>query len=120
MNFRLGNYQKAIKAYEAYLSANPKSRSRDQALFHLGLARALAVDTSRDMRQADAAFKRLISEFPRSQYKDQAELILGLHVQFDKLKLDLKEREDRIKKLSEELQALKDIDLQRRPSRPPE
>jgi hypothetical protein len=120
MNFRLGNYPKAIKAFEAYLSANPNAKSRDQALFHLGLSRALAVDSSRDMRQADAAFKRLISEFPKSQYKDQAEFILGFQVQIDKLKLDLKEREDRIKKLSEELQALKDIDLQRRPSRPPE
>ena len=117
MNFELSNYQKAIKALEAYLS-DPKSKNRDQALFHLGLARAL--DSSHDMRQADAAFRRLISEFPKSRYKDQAELILGLQVQIDRLKSDVKEREDRIKKLSEELQALKDIDLQRRPARSPE
>jgi tetratricopeptide (TPR) repeat protein len=120
MNFQLGNYPQAIKAYEAYLSGNPKGKNRDLALFHLGLSRALAGDSNRDMRQAEAAFRRLISEFPTTQYRNQAEFILGLQVQIDKLKADLKEREDKIKKLSDELQALKDIDLQRRPSRPKE
>jgi outer membrane protein assembly factor BamD (BamD/ComL family) len=118
MNFQLGNYVQAAKAYEAFLSANPKAKNRDEALFYLGLSRALAGDSSRNMRQAEAAFKRLISEFPTSQYRNQAEFILGFQVQIDKLKSDLKERDDKIKKLSDELQALKEIDLQRHPSRP--
>jgi len=117
-NFIVGNYAQAAKAFEEFLRNNPKARERDQALFQLGLSRALAGDSAREMRQAEAAFRQLIAEFPNSPYRNQAEFILGMQVQIDKLRSDVKEREDRIKKLTEELQTLKEIDLQRRPSRP--
>jgi len=55
-----------------------------------------------------------------NQYKSQAEFILMLQAQIEALKSDVKKREMRIKQLSEELQKLKEIDMQRRPSRPPE
>ena len=118
MNFQLGNYRQAIKAFEAFLSANPKSQKRDRALFYLGLSRALASDSSRDLRQSEIAFRRLIAEFPTNPFRSQAEFILGLQVQIEKLRSDVKDRDEKIKKLSEELQTLKNIDLQRRPSRP--
>jgi hypothetical protein len=124
-NFRAGNYQQAGNAFDAYLKDNPKAKNRDQALFYLGLSRGLAVDSSRDMHQMEICFKSLISQFPNSEYKNQAAFILGLQVQndklkveIDKLKTDIKDRDDRLKKLSEELKALKEIDLQRHPSRP--
>jgi len=120
INFRAGNYRQAARSFEDFLKANPESATRDQALFHLGLSRCLAGDSGRDLRQAEAAFKRLIVEFPNSQYRNQAELILGLQAQIDKLKSDVKDRDDKIKQLSEELLKLKEIDLKRRPSRPPE
>jgi tetratricopeptide (TPR) repeat protein len=120
MNFQVGNYLKAIKSFEAFLNSFPKAKNRDLALFHLGLSRALATDSSRDLRQSENALKRLISEFPNSRYKGQAEFILGLQSQIERLKGEIKDRDDRIKRLSEELQMLKDIDMQRRPSRPPE
>jgi outer membrane protein assembly factor BamD (BamD/ComL family) len=117
MNFQIGNYAKAIKAFESYLTANPKAKNRDKALYHLGLSRALASGPLKDMRQAEIALKRLISEFPTSQYRNQAEFILGIQAQIERLRQDVKERDERIKQLSEELQALKEIDMQRRPSR---
>jgi tetratricopeptide (TPR) repeat protein len=119
-NFHAGRYRQAAKSFEDFLGTNPQSNDRDQALFHLGLSRALATDSSRDLRQADAAFRRLIKEFPNSPYKNQAELILGLQTQIDRLRTDVRERDEKIKKLSEELQKLKEIDMQRRPSRPRE
>jgi hypothetical protein len=118
LNFQIGNYLQAIRAYDSYLRSNPKSKDRDKALFHLGLSRALANDQNRNLRRAEAAFRRLILEFPDSIYKDQAEFILGLQGQIDKLHADVKDRDEQIRKLSEELQALKEIDMQRRPSRP--
>jgi len=120
MNFQTGKYTQAAKFYDDFLTIDPKPEKRDLALFHLGLSRALANDSSRDTRLAEAAFKRLISECPTSPYRSQAEYILGLQQQVDKMRSDLKDREERLKKLSEELQKLKEIDLQRRPSRPPE
>ncbi len=119
-HFKAGNYRQAIQSFEAFLLGNPKSTRRDQALFYLGLSRLLASDSSRDQSQADAAFSRLIKEFPQSQYRNQAELILGLHAQIERLRADVKERDDRIRQIRDELRRLKEIDLQRRPTRPPE
>ncbi len=113
MNFQAGKYVEAAKSYEAFLGEDPKARDRDKALYYLGLARALTSDSSR----AEAAFKRLISQFPRSQYKSPAQFILNLQEQIEKLKLEVKDLDDKVKRLSEELQKLKDIDMQRRPSR---
>jgi hypothetical protein len=119
-NFEKGNYVQSAREFEAYLSAYPKSLDRDRALFHLGMARALGSDSTRDLRQAEAAFKRLAAEFPGSPYKNQAEFILGLQAQIERLKADVKEREARIQRLTDELQKLKEIDMRQRPSRPPD
>jgi TolA-binding protein len=118
--FKAGNYRQAIQSLEGFIRDNPKSSRRNQALFYLGLSRALANDSSRDLTKAETAFKRLITEFPKSQYRSQVEFILGLQAQIERLKSDVKERDDRIKQLSDELRRLKEIDLQRRPSRPPD
>jgi tetratricopeptide (TPR) repeat protein len=119
-DFQAGKYQKAALSFEAFLSTNPKSENCDKALFYLGLSRALASDSGRNLRQTEAVFKQLISEFPNSPYRIPAEFVLGLQAQIEKLRSDVKERDEKVKKLSEELQKLKEIDMQRRPSRPPE
>jgi hypothetical protein len=116
-SFQAGDYRQAIQTYETFFKTTPKSKDSDQALFHLGLSRALANDSTRDLRQAEAAFRRLIAEFPQSPYRSQAEWILGLQGQIDKLRIDVKERDEKIRRLSEELHKLKTIDMQRRPSK---
>jgi TolA-binding protein len=118
-SFQTGKYRQAIQSFESYLSTNPKSGKRDEALFYMGLSRLLAGNSPRDMRLAEVAFKRLIAEFPGNPYTNQAEYILGLRGQIERLRTDIKERNDKIKQLSDELQKLKEIDMQRRPSRPP-
>jgi hypothetical protein len=117
-SFRAGDYIKAARSFEDYLKTDSKSENRDIALFYLGLSRALSNNANRNMRRAEDALKRLIVEFPTSQYKGPAEFILGLQAQIENLQSDLKEKELKIKQLSEELQKLKEIDMQRRPSRP--
>jgi hypothetical protein len=116
-SFQARNYVKAAGHFDDYLRAHPKSANRDVVLFRLGLS--LAMERSgRNMRRAEEVLKRLVAEFPGSPYKGPAEFILGLQSQVESLKEDIKEKEARIKLLSEELQKLKEIDLQRRPSRP--
>jgi len=119
-NFRAGDYKRAAQNYEKFLVVLPNSKDCDQALFHLGLSRILASEPDRDLRQADAAFRRLIAQFPQSPYRSQAEFILGLQGQIAKLRSDVKERDEKIKRLGDELQKLKQIDMQRRPSKPKE
>jgi tetratricopeptide (TPR) repeat protein len=117
--FHMGKYSEAIKEYEPWLEKTPpNAKDRDLALFHVGLSYALDENSGRNVRRAEVTLKHLISGFPDSLYRDQAEFILGLLAQIEKLSADVNERDERIKKLSKELQVLKDIDLQRRPSRP--
>jgi hypothetical protein len=118
-SFRARKYANAARSYEAYLQKNPEASDLDLALFHLGLSLALANTSAKNMSQAEQTLKRLVTEFPGSPYREPAEAILQLQSQVEKLKTDLREKDAKFKLLSEELQKLKDIDLQRRPSAPP-
>lgn len=117
-DFRLGEYPQAIQGYEAFLKANPQFRSRDRILFNIGLSQALPPEPGRNLPAAKTALKQLIDEFPDSVYKNQAELVLGLIGQVDKLNVDIQMQISKIERLQEELNRLKEIDLKRRPSRP--
>lgn len=119
-NFRDGDYKRAAQNYEKFLVVLPNSKDCDQALFYLGLSHILANEPDRDLRRADVAFRRLIAQFPQSSYRKQAEYILGLQGQIARLRSDAKERDEKIKRLADELQKLKQIDMQRRPSKPKE
>jgi TolA-binding protein len=116
-NFAGGNYRRAAQAFERFLNTFPKTADRDQALFHLAFSLALSGD-DRDLLQTEAALRRLISEFPKSPYRRQAEWILELNTRSVRLQSDVKARDERIRQLSDELRKLKAIDLDRRPSRP--
>jgi outer membrane protein assembly factor BamD (BamD/ComL family) len=119
-SFNAGDYQKAARYFEDCSKNGTKAENRDEALFYISLARALSNNAKKSLRRADEALKRLVAEFPTSPYKGPAELILGLLTQVESLQSDLKEKDAKIKQLSEELQKLKEIDMQRRPSRPPD
>ena len=116
-NFAEGNYRQAAQAFEKFLHAFPKARYRDRALFHLGFSLALS-GNDRDLLLTEAALRRLIAEFPKSPYRRQAEWILGLKTQIQELQSDVKDGNERIRQLSNELNKLKSIDFDRRPSRP--
>ena len=113
--FTSGNYDEAARAYEDYLR-QPLSGSsqRDQALFHLGLTYLLRPTPSADWQRAAAVFKQLMDEFPNSAFKPPANLILSLHSDLDQLNADSKQRDQRIKQLTTELDRLKKIDADRR------
>jgi len=116
-NFADGNYRRAVQAYERFLNTFPKAVDRDRALFYLGYSLALSGE-DRDLMQTEAALRRLVSEFPKSPYRRQAELILDLNTRIGLLQSEVKDRDERIRQLSDELRKLKSIDLDRRPSRP--
>ena len=116
-NFADGNYRRAAQSFEKFLYTFPKSPERERALFYLGFSLALSGE-DKDLLQTEIPLRRLISEFPKSSYRRQAEWILDLRTRIERLQSDVKERDERIRQLSEELRKLKSIDLDRRPSRP--
>jgi hypothetical protein len=120
-NFQTGNYAEAIRFYERYLQEDPVTQYRDVVIFKLGISHTLVCASAecrtRSLEKSQEQFKRLVSLFPRSPYSVEARLILGLQSDIEKLKTEARSREDRIKKLTDELERLKKIDLERQTSR---
>ena len=116
-DFAAGNYKQAAHAYQKFLSTFPKAADRDRALFHFGFSLALS-GSDPDLLQTEAALRRLITEYPQSPYRWQTEWILNLKTRIEQLQSNVKERDERIRQLSDELRKLKSIDFDRRPSRP--
>jgi hypothetical protein len=116
-SFEAGDYPKAARSYEEYLRTETP-RDPDWVHFRLGLAYALARGAAQDLKRSRDHFQR-VAQFPASPYRAPAELILSLQAEFEKAGAQLNEQQVKIKTLAEELQRLKSIDMQRRPSRPP-
>jgi hypothetical protein len=140
--YAAGNYDAAALSYEAYLKSGA-AKDQDKALFRLGLAYALQGETPPNLRQSQIALQQLMDQFPGSPYVPEAKLLMSLQgeigrladvleaqqaefnslksrrqAEIDGLKNTLKEQQAKIKSLTEELQRLRNIDMQRRPSRP--
>jgi hypothetical protein len=111
--FQSGKYADAARSYNQYIQQDLVTQFKDAATFKLGLALALAC-TSTDCRARSLEqFKLLLSHFPQSPYSPEARFILSLQGDIDKLRADTKSRDDKIKKLTDELERLKKIDLER-------
>jgi outer membrane protein assembly factor BamD (BamD/ComL family) len=133
ISFEKGELGQAVIAYENYLRQTPNPKDHDRVLFRLALAYAIPGHPSHNPERSTELFNRLVALFPQSRLKPQAEYILRLQAESENLKTinesaqaelektraGVRERDERIKLLREELDKLKKIDLERRPSRPP-
>ena len=111
--FVSGNYEEAGREYETYLQLSPSGAQRDQALFRLGLTFTLRANPGPDWNRAAAVFRQLADEYPNSAFKPSANLILSLHSELDQINAETKQRDQRIRQLSVELERLKKIDSER-------
>ena len=112
--FESGNCDEAVRGYESYLKAVPSGGQRDQALFHLGLSYASCRTPAADWKRASGAFKQLVEEYPNSPLKVPVTLILSLRTEVEQVSADARQRDQKIKQLSTELDRLKKIDADRR------
>ena len=117
--FESGDYEKAAQAYASYLSDSQSPLNKDRALFRLALTRALPGSPIRDLPLAMNYLRQIVARYPESPLRPQAELLLGLQVEIDKLQVDSGKKDERIRELSQELERLKRIDMQRRPAPSP-
>jgi tetratricopeptide (TPR) repeat protein len=117
--FDAGDYANAAQAYQTYLRSSASSPDQDRALFRLALTRALPGSPVRDLPQAMSLLRQLVTRFPQSSLRPQAESLLGLQGEIDKLQTDVGKKDDRIRELTQELERLKQIDMQRRPTGSP-
>jgi TolA-binding protein len=117
--FASGSYQEAALSYEIFIKENPDHPKCDPANFRLGLSYAFTSNTARSRLRARQQLRSFIKKFPESPHRGQAEFILALEREIDKLRSDSLEKDKQIKRMAEELERLKKIDLEKRPTRPP-
>jgi TolA-binding protein len=140
--YAAGDFSAAASFYEEYLRSNP-GKNQDLALYHLGLAYALQGATTENLEKSQSILQQFVEQYPGAARLTEATLLLSLQTEIkklsaaavqkqteldstktkqraeiDKLKDEIKEQQARIKTLAEELQRLRDIDMERRPSRP--
>jgi hypothetical protein len=106
------NYDEAARLYESYLRNNPSGEQRDQAHYYLGLT--YASRPLPDWPRAVSNFRQLVDEYPKSEFRAVAHLILTLRSDLDQSAADTRQRDQRIRQLTTELDRLKKIDADRR------
>jgi TolA-binding protein len=112
--FAESNYDEAAHGYEQYLQLISSGGQRDQVLFNLGLSYALRPAPRTDWQRAAAAFKQLMDEYPQGPLRASANLILSLRAELEQSSADLRQRDQKIRQLTTELDRLKKIDADRR------
>ncbi|MBI4443279.1 MAG: tetratricopeptide repeat protein [Acidobacteria bacterium] len=117
--YEIGDYASAARFYQSYLDTSPAPANHDRALFRLALMYLFPESPLRDQPLALEMLQKLVADFPQSLHRPEAEFLLRLHQEAEGLRSDLSKRDQRIKELTQELERLKQIDMQRRPSRPP-
>jgi hypothetical protein len=117
--FEAHNYPKAAEAYTVYLHDHASGANADHALFRLAMTHLLPDSPLHDVPRATGLLQQVITRFPDSPFRPQSEYLLSLQGEIDRLHSDLSKRDDRIRELTQELERLKQIDMQRRPQRAP-
>jgi len=118
-SYETGDFPGAIGAFEVFLKEHPGHHEAARISFQLAIAYALSPPTEKSKRQATDQFRRVVQSYPESVYRREAEFILRLNADLDKLRSEGQAKDEKIKRLTEELERIKKIDLERRPPRPP-
>jgi len=118
--FASADYRGAILNFEAFLKENPAHLEAARIAFHLGIAYGLASPDTEFQRKALEQFRKVIRLYPTSAYRIESEYVLKLQGDIDKLRAESEEKDEKLKRLAEELERIKKIDIEKRPSRPPD
>ena len=114
-NFDIGKYKEAIPAYDRYIREDKTTLYKAEAMFKLGMCHALACSAPECRASAVGQFKRLVTQFPKSPYSAQARVILSLQNDIERMRAEGKNQEEKIKSLTDELDRLTKIVLERQP-----
>ena len=91
-HFGDAKYHDAALAYEGYLHENPNANDCDAALFRLALSYGLDPEVPEGYRMAQKQLILLVTQYPRSPYKPQAQYILSLQGDIERMRVDLQEK----------------------------
>ncbi len=104
--FQQGDLAGAVRFYELYLRQESQGLNRERALFYLALIYSFPDSPVHDPARAEIFSQTLLDEFAGSPYSAQVRTLQELQASLDN-------REEQIRRLREELERLKEIDLGR-------
>ncbi len=122
--WRAGDDAAAAAAFEDRLAGG----STDLVIFQLALVYASPASAVHDPARSAELLRRLIDDYPKSRYRSSAAAVLALGVELERLRLETSsgdretrrlrgraaELQERIDKLTGQLEEMKRIDLERR------
>ena len=91
------NFEGAVVQNQKILSLPDPRSPKDEALFNLGLIYAHFENTQRDLEKSIDFFKRLVKNYPKSSFAEQAKIWVGILEEY--------------KELSDLIQRLKQVDI---------
>lgn len=107
--FDQGSLVAAERAYLELLAGDTLSaKSRERALYHLGLIYALPTSPRHDPARARLHLERLLEHRPPSRFSLHASLVLALQVQANELRRAMEEEAARAESLDHALEKLRD------------
>ena len=106
-----GDYQGALREYEAAANLFPNTPPGDSALFQMGLTWAHPDNPQRNYKNALECFRRLVSNFPQSNLMNDARLWIGTVNELILSDIRIKELEGTLSALNIELAAQKKTEL---------
>src|SRR6058998_2339534 len=83
--FENGDYSHAVESYEKVLNDNSTEKNHDHALFRLAIIYALPGNPWRDLQKGIGLLKRMVTLFPETPLRAQAQLILDLQAEVDRM-----------------------------------
>ena len=122
--FDQGDYTRAAHSYDTFLDSHIVREDMDRILFRSAVSDSL-IEAGAQQEKSSEVLNRLAREFPQSPYTPPARMILSLRSDLAKLQGDYvklqtdkdgmqKALNDKVKQLSDELDSIKKIDLNRR------
>jgi len=90
---RRGHYKEAISWYKQIINKSPENPWQDEVLFNLGCLYALNENPGKDFFRSLFYFQGLKEKFPKSEFKAQIQVWIGLLQKLVSLELELTARE---------------------------
>jgi len=114
--YETSDYEAAAQTYRVVLGRDPGDAT-DRVLFRLAMIHLLPGTPVPDPESARVYLDRLIDGFPDSPFAEPARLVLDLQGRVERLDARSTRQSHKIDELTEQLEALKRIDLER--TKPP-
>lgn len=106
-------YEEAERAYSSHLSTRPDDPRNDRVLLRQALIFLVYGAPERDEERGEGSLRELATRFPASPLREAADYVLALRSEVRSLRGDSARSAQRARRLEEQMEALKRIDLER-------